>query len=277
MANAIPCLYEPFADTDGVPLGKTLSGQMVHLDLWSKETENWNVLVVGSSGTGKSFSINQLLIKNLPMNPYVMIIDKSQSYKTLCRLAGGRYLNYDLDSKHHLNIFDYPLDEIKEKEGEIDPEHISSIVMFLGVVLANIKENRIEETEELDKALLQEAVKLTYRNSIGESRVPLLTDLKETLLKKAEDKNVPVRVPIHLPQASRGLEALHRQGHVRQPDGQGIHRSRPTIPSSFLTRQDISDNDKKAVGLAVFVISNYCLQEGEAKQGTQPPFPTRHG
>ena len=132
MANAVPCLYDPIADTDGVPLGKTLSGEMVHLNLWSRETENWNVLVVGSSGTGKSFSINQLLIKNLPMNPYVMIIDKSQSYKTLCRLAGGRYLNYDLDSKHHLNIFDYPLDEIKEKEGEIDPEHISSIVMYSG-------------------------------------------------------------------------------------------------------------------------------------------------
>src|SRR5208337_1807437 len=102
-----------------------------------------------------------LLIKNLPMNPYIMIIDKSQSYKTLCRLAGGRYLNYDLDSKHHLNIFDYPLDEIKEKDAEIDPEHISSIIMYLGVLLANIKDNRIEESEELDKALLQEAVKQT--------------------------------------------------------------------------------------------------------------------
>ena len=157
------------------------------------------------------------------MNPYVMIIDKSQSYKTLCRLAGGRYLNYDLDSKHHLNIFDYPLDEIKEKDGEIDPEHISSIIMYLGVVLANIKENRIEEAEELDKALLQDAVKQTYRNSIGEGRVPLLTDLKETLLKKGGRQESSSRIPIHLPQASRGLEAFYGKGNVRQPDGQGIH------------------------------------------------------
>ena len=144
IANAIPCLADPLANMDGVPLGKTLSGEMVHLNLWDRETENWNVLVVGSSGTGKSFTINQLLIKNLPMNPYVMIIDKSQSYKTLCRLAGGRYLNYDLESKHHLNIFDYPLDEVKALDGEIDPDHIASIIMYLGVVLANIKENRIE-------------------------------------------------------------------------------------------------------------------------------------
>ncbi len=59
----------PLADTDGVPIGKTLSGEMVHLDLWGRETENWNVLVVGSSGTGKSFTINQLLIKNLADEP----------------------------------------------------------------------------------------------------------------------------------------------------------------------------------------------------------------
>jgi type IV secretory pathway VirB4 component len=88
IANAIPVCMT-LADRDGVPIGKTLSGEMVQLNLWDRETENWNVLVVGSSGTGKSFTINQLLIKNLPMNPYVMIIDKSQSYKTLCRLAGG--------------------------------------------------------------------------------------------------------------------------------------------------------------------------------------------
>ncbi len=266
MANAVPCLYDPIADTDGVPLGKTLSGEMVHLNLWSRETENWNVLVVGSSGTGKSFSINQLLIKNLPMNPYVMIIDKSQSYKTLCRLAGGRYLNYDLDSKHHLNIFDYPLDEIKEKEGEIDPEHISSIVMFLGVVLANIKENRIEETEELDKALLQEAVKLTYQNTIGESRVPLLTDLKETLLKKAEDKKVPAEFQYLCRKQAEVLKLFTGKGmYANLTDRESTVKA----DNSFIVfdTSGISDNDKKAVGLAVFVISNYCLQK--AKQNKE--------
>ena len=202
----------------GFQLGKTLSGEMVQLDLWSRETENWNVLVVGSSGTGKSFSINQLLIKNLALNPYVMIIDKSQSYKTLCRLAGGRYLNYDLDSKHHLNIFDYPLDEIKATDGEIDPDHIASIIMYLGVVLANIKENRIEEAEELDKALLQEAVKQTYRNCIGEKRVPLLSDLKETLLKTADDKKIPGEFQYICRKQAEVLKLLYREGNVCQPD-----------------------------------------------------------
>jgi aromatic ring-opening dioxygenase LigB subunit len=71
--------------------------------------------------------------------------------------------------------------------------------MYLGVVLANIKENRIEEAEELDKAILQEAVKQTYRNVIGEGRVPLLSDLKETLLKTADDKKGSGRIPIYLP------------------------------------------------------------------------------
>ncbi len=266
MANAIPCLYEPLADTDGVPIGKTLSGEMVHLNLWGRETENWNVLVVGSSGTGKSFSINQLLIKNLPMNPYIMIIDKSQSYKTLCRLAGGRYLNYDLDSKHHLNIFDYPLDEIKEKEGEIDPEHISSIIMYLGVVLANIKENRIEETEELDKALIQEAVKQTYLNTLTENRVPLLTDLKETLLKKAEDKKVPAEFQYLCRKQAEVLKLFTGKGmYANLTDRESTIKA----DNSFIVfdTSGISDNDKKAVGLAVFVISNYCLQK--AKQNKE--------
>jgi hypothetical protein len=258
IANAIPCLYDPLADMEGVPLGKTLSGEMVHLDLWARETENWNVLVVGSSGTGKSFTINQLLLKNLPKNPYVMIIDKSQSYKALCRLAGGRYLNYDLDSKHHLNIFDYPKEEIKALDGEIDPDHIASIIMYLGVVLANIKENRIEEAEELDKALLQEAVKETYRNCIREGRVPLLSDLKETLIKRADDKTVPAQFQYICRKQAEVLKLYTGKGmYANLTDRESTVKA----DNSFIVfdTSGISDNDKKAVGLAVFGISNYCL------------------
>ncbi len=266
IANAVPCLSDPIAETDGVPIGKTLSGQMVQLDLWSRETENWNVLVVGSSGTGKSFSINQLLIKNLALNPYVMIIDKSQSYKTLCRLAGGRYLNYDLDSKHHLNIFDYPLDEIKATDGEIDPDQIGSIIMYLGVVLANIKENRIEEAEELDKAILQEAVKKTYRNCIGEGRVPLLSDLKESLLKTADDKKIPAEFQYICRKQAEVLKLYTGKGmYANLTDRESTVKA----DNSFIVfdTSGISDNDKKAVGLAVFVISNYCLLK--AKQNKE--------
>jgi len=262
IANAIPCLADPLANMDGVPLGKTLSGEMVHLNLWDRETENWNVLVVGSSGTGKSFTINQLLIKNLPMNPYVMIIDKSQSYKTLCRLAGGRYLNYDLESKHHLNIFDYPLDEVKALDGEIDPDHIASIIMYLGVVLANIKENRIEEAEELDKALLQEAVKQTYRNVIGEGRTPLLSDLKETLLKTADDKKVPAEFQYICRKQAEVLKLYTGKGmYANLTDRESTVKA----DNSFIVfdTSGISDNDKKAIGLAVFTISNYCLSKAK--------------
>ncbi len=262
IANAVPSLYEPIADTDGIPLGKTLSGQMVLLDLWNKETENWNILVVGSSGTGKSFTINQLLIKNRHLNPYVMINDKSKSYKTLCLLSGGKYLNYDLDSKHHLNIFDYPLDEIKELDGEIDPDHVSHVIMYLGVVLANVKGDVIEETEELDKALLQEAVKQTYRNVIGEKRVPILSDLKETLLKMSDDRKVPAQFQYICRKQAEILKLFTGKGiYANLSD----RESTVQLDNNFIVfdTSGISDNDKKALGLAVFVISNYCLQKAK--------------
>lgn len=262
VANSVPCLFDPLAGREGVPLGKTLSGEMVHLNLWDRETENWNVLVVGSSGTGKSFTINQLLIKNLILNPYVMIIDKSQSYKALCRLAGGRYLNYDLDSKHHLNIFDYPLAEVKERDGEIDPDHIASIIMYLGVVLANVKDNRIEEAEELDKALLQEAVKQTYRNCLTENRIPLLSDLRETLAKKADDKKVPEQFQYICRKQAEVLKLYTGKGmYANLTDRESTVKA----DNSFIVfdTSGISDNDKKAVGLAVFTISNYCLSKAK--------------
>ncbi len=266
IANAIPVLYEPIAETDGVPIGKTLSNQMVHLDLWGKEAENWNFLVVGSSGTGKSFTINQLLIRNRHLNPYVMVIDKSKSYKTLCLLSGGKYLNYDLDSRHHLNIFDYPLDEIKELDGEIDPDQISSIIMFLGVVLANVKGNSIEEAEELDKALLQEAIKTTYRNVISQNRVPLLSDLKETLIRMSEEKKTPVQFQYICRKQAEILKLYTGKGiYANLTDRESTVEGDDNF--TVFDTSGISDNDKKAIGLAVFVISNYCLRKAKENMG----------
>jgi type IV secretory pathway VirB4 component len=138
--------------------------------------------------------------------------------------------------------------------------------MYLGVVLANIKENRIEETEELDKALIQDAVKQTYRNSIGENRVPLLSDLKETLLKKAEDKKVPSEFQYLCRKQAEVLKLFTGKGmYANLTDRESTIKA----DNSFIVfdTSGISDNDKKAVGLAVFVISNYCLQK--AKQNKE--------
>ena len=52
-------------------------------------------LVLGSTGTGKSFLLNFLLVHALRYNPRVCILDLGGSYRNLTQMLGGSYLRLD--------------------------------------------------------------------------------------------------------------------------------------------------------------------------------------
>jgi type IV secretory pathway VirB4 component len=96
--------------------------------------------------------------------------------------------------------------------------------------------------------------------------VPLLSDLKEILLKKAEDKKVPAEFQYLCRKQAEVLKLFTGKGmYANLTDRESTVKA----DNSFIVfdTSGISDNDKKAVGLAVFVISNYCLQK--AKQNRE--------
>jgi type IV secretory pathway VirB4 component len=67
-------------------------------------------VVVGTSGSGKSFAINHLVLHVLPLGAAVVILDRWASYDTLCALCGGRYVTLDFDQPVCFNPFLGPLD-----------------------------------------------------------------------------------------------------------------------------------------------------------------------
>ncbi len=51
-----------------------------------------HTLILGATGSGKSFSLNFLLVEALKYDPRVLILDLGGSYRWLTRFLGGRYL-----------------------------------------------------------------------------------------------------------------------------------------------------------------------------------------
>ena len=51
-----------------------------------------HTLVLGATGSGKSFLINFLLIQALKYDPQVLVLDLGRSYRYLTRFVGGKYL-----------------------------------------------------------------------------------------------------------------------------------------------------------------------------------------
>jgi conjugal transfer ATP-binding protein TraC len=83
-------------------------GQLITLDLFDSRINNYNFIVSAESGAGKSFLLNNLCQQYYASQALIRIIDIGGSYRKLCTLCSGRYI--DIGEEHLvLNPFDMGL------------------------------------------------------------------------------------------------------------------------------------------------------------------------
>jgi conjugation system TraG family ATPase len=98
--------YSPF----GIRLGDRLTGRPVHVDLSDEPMKRGNItnrnkLIIGPSGTGKSFLTNHILHSYHAQGTHVVMVDVGHSYKSLCSLVGGYYFTYTEHEPIRFNPF----------------------------------------------------------------------------------------------------------------------------------------------------------------------------
>jgi conjugal transfer ATP-binding protein TraC len=80
-------------------------GQVMCLDVFENTAGNYNLAVVGAPGSGKSVLLNLLALSYLGVGGRVWIFDVGRSYEKLCRLLGGQYIQFSVDSDVRINPF----------------------------------------------------------------------------------------------------------------------------------------------------------------------------
>ena len=128
-------------------------GQLVTLDLFDPRINNYNFIVSAESGAGKSFLLNNLCQQYYACGALIRIIDIGGSYRKLCTLCSGRYI--DIGEEHLvLNPFDMGL----ALDGD---DKQSAITMAVAIVaeMANASTRKGVTTSEWN--LLKSAVQWT--------------------------------------------------------------------------------------------------------------------
>jgi hypothetical protein len=97
MCDLFP-LYTGFAGiSDGKLLFANSDGAPIFVDLFTEEAHAAHLLIVGGTGSGKSFTENNILTQSTSQRQsLVFMIDKGNSYETLCTSRGGEYVRLDL-------------------------------------------------------------------------------------------------------------------------------------------------------------------------------------
>lgn len=155
---------------------KNQENGLVGFDPFSERLSNFNQVISGGSGSGKSFLTNLIINQMGKEACKVIIIDIGGSYERSCNLLNGQYIPLGLNQGLSLN----PFDRISD-----DPKEIDKKIKFLvSLVEIMTKEDDSRSLEKYERAELERVLIDIFR----EVKNPRLSDLMNRLLIHSDEK-----------------------------------------------------------------------------------------
>ena len=205
------------SDDTGVLLGiNRHNNSLCIVDLFdTKKNKNANLTLLGTSGAGKTFTM-QLLALRMRMRGiqcYIIAPIKGHEFRRACNRIGGQFIKIAPGSPHCINIMEIRhtispemelIDELDYSEMDsLLAQKIQQLMIFFSLLIPDMTN---EEEQMLDEALIRTYGKfgITHDNdSVYEDRnavppkmktMPILGDLHEELQKNEMTKRIAVIV-----------------------------------------------------------------------------------
>lgn len=176
----IPFSSQEITQNGGMYYG--LNAISKNLIIFNRKTlKNQNGFILGTPGSGKSFSAKREVINSfLNAGDDVLIIDPEREYINLVKNFGGEVIQISSDSKNHINPFDMDIDYSD------DPISLKS--EFLLSLFETIIGGK-EGLSAREKSILGRCVSITYQEymqTFNKESTPTLKDFHEVLKAQKE-------------------------------------------------------------------------------------------
>ena len=175
----------PWQGTPNSPviLFETPYRQLLPFSPFDSGLSNANLLIMGASGSGKTFLTQLLLLMLARLDPLISILESGDSYRPLVELMGGRVIDVDLEGRETLNPWDLAAGETKPSNDKV-------------AFLKNLTLHMLGDSPGSDRSLLEnllsDAIARTYqRCSIRYSNpIPTFNDLREELAQWRDEERI---------------------------------------------------------------------------------------
>ena len=205
-ASCYPFTSYEMCDNNGILLGVNKhNNSLIIVDIFdSRIYKNANMAILGTSGAGKTFTMQLMALRMRRKGIQVFIVAplKGHEFHRACTNIGGEFIQISPASKNCINVMeirraDKSVDELLDGPGGVDKSLLAAKIQRLHIFFSLlIPDMNHEERQLLDDALIRTYAKLgiTHENSTlddpdrpGQYRtMPVLGDLYE-VLKESQD------------------------------------------------------------------------------------------
>lgn len=159
-------------------------GTPVKINLWDYPTlNNKNRIVIGPSGSGKSFWLNNYILQSYELGRDIMIIDIGGSYRSMIALNGGKYFDSTEQKKFAFNPFLCDRDKngkylyIDTTDAESADDQIKTIVAIISYIWKAWEQMMPAETAILRKSIIG-FYDYVNNSSVGQNNERIFPDMK---------------------------------------------------------------------------------------------------
>lgn len=145
---SFPFLNQELNDKQGLFLGFNESGNKVFFDQRTKSStrKNHNQLIIGTSGSGKSYTSKKEVNYQIMLGHKVIVIDPEREYRDLCNYHDGSWIDVGDGSSGNINPFQITLalsdDNTNDNNTrDILAPHMQFLEQFLNVATGGLTRN----------------------------------------------------------------------------------------------------------------------------------------
>ena len=193
LAACYPWIYAHISDEGGFKLGSS-KGVPVFIDFFRRDSErvNSNMVIIGKSGSGKSYATKSILSNLASEDAKIFILDPENEYSELAQNLHGKVINVANAQYGRLNPFHIitALDDDEEGGGAAGSfaTHLQFLEEFYRQILPDIEKDALEYLNNLTERLYTNKG-ITPETDLSKLRpedYPVFDDLYDAVLEEFE-------------------------------------------------------------------------------------------
>ena len=199
VAACFPWIYANVSDEGGIKLGES-EGIPVFIDFFRRDSErvNSNMVIVGKSGSGKSYATKSLLANLAAEDAKIFILDPENEYSELAQNLHGQIINVGNAQYGRLNPFHIITALEDDETGDTGPAgsyatHLQFLEEFFKQIMPDCEKDAMEYLNTLvDHMYLGKDITAeTDLSKLSPEDYPIFDDLYDEVLQEFQNSDNP--------------------------------------------------------------------------------------